>query len=393
MDRQIRSQVDQLLLEQGEYLPLEFLLAEGRLVYADYEAWRNGAAGLLEERLFGDAGQVKQDLAQASAYAQELRLEPATLSYKVWGGGAALCFSRDEVLDTLFRTGYRRRDDEPQMDLFMDSPGTTLANGIAQALGRRDTGGAVEQLRQLYRIDPGNSRLGGLERLLEADQAGHAPVTDPVAELIRLREEIQPLAEDLLGRDAREFLLPLWRRLDQALEGRGFDPGQPDLHRSYTTACMLDWSGQLAAVESETQWRQQPLLLCRHAAASAHLREPYPALADLFQLCWRFPQLAAPPAADWPADTHRAWDMFQELDPELETTAFPAWLLVIRPGLARRLPPPDGDAPEVYRLLVELQREQGRSRTAPDANALHLRKKLKQRDPVLFKHYIANLGR
>ncbi|VAW72967.1 hypothetical protein MNBD_GAMMA13-30, partial [hydrothermal vent metagenome] len=32
----IHHQVDQLLLEQGEYLPLEFLLQEGRLIYADY---------------------------------------------------------------------------------------------------------------------------------------------------------------------------------------------------------------------------------------------------------------------------------------------------------------------------------------------------------------------
>ena len=392
MDTEIRTQVDRLLLEQGEYLPLELLLTEGRLDYADYEAWRGGEAGLLEERLFGDADQIKRDLLEAAAYAKELRLEPETLDYEVWGGGGTLRFSRAEMLDALFRTAYRRPADAPQTDLFMDSPGTALVNDIVQALGRRDLETAQRQLQQLYRSDPGNTRLGGLERLLEAAQAVDTEVGEPAAELARLRDPIQPLAEELLGRHARAYLLPLWRRLHQALAGQPFDPGQPDLHRSHTAGRMLDWKAQLAAVEAEPQWREQPLLLQRHAAANLRLRDPRQALADLFRLCWRFPQQAASPAAEWPVDTQQAWERFQELDPELETAAFPAWLLIIRPGLADTMAKPSDDAPESYRLLYRLQREQAGNAGSPGAVEVRLRGELKQLDPAMFRHYLANRG-
>ncbi len=149
---------------------------------------------------------------------------------------------------------------------------------------------------------------------------------------------------------------------------------------------------QLTAVEAEPQWRDRPLLLMRHAAANGRLRKHQQAIEDLFQLCWRFPQQAALPAIEWSGDTHRAWDRFLELDPELEVTAFPAWLLIIRPALAGWLPQPDADAPEAYRLLYGLQREQGGRPGSPDAGELRLRGKLLQLDPVLFKHYIANCG-
>ena len=49
MDAQ--SAVQQLLLEQGAYSPLDLLLATGLLAQADYLAWRRGEIGSLNERL------------------------------------------------------------------------------------------------------------------------------------------------------------------------------------------------------------------------------------------------------------------------------------------------------------------------------------------------------
>ncbi len=46
IDKFIQQAVDRLLLEQGVYTPLELLLAEGRLLFADYEAWRAGRVPL-----------------------------------------------------------------------------------------------------------------------------------------------------------------------------------------------------------------------------------------------------------------------------------------------------------------------------------------------------------
>ena len=56
-DKETREAVDRLLFEQGTYTPLELLLAEGRLMYADYEAWRGGQCDYLEALLFGDPEQ------------------------------------------------------------------------------------------------------------------------------------------------------------------------------------------------------------------------------------------------------------------------------------------------------------------------------------------------
>ena len=388
MDPQIQHRIDQLLLEQGEYLPLEFLLAEGRLLYSDYESWRSGELEVLDERLFGDAGQIQKDLSQAATYAHALGLESAVLDYPPWGGGRPLRFGRNAVLDDLFHKGYRKDTEQPQLDLFMDSAGTALANGIVLALGGRDADAAVDLLEKLYQTDPGHPRLGGLERLLEAMQRQAVPVTDPEQELADLRDGILPLAVELLGRDSRPFLTPLWRRLGAALTGYGFDPQQPELHRSCTALRALDWESVIETVEAEPNWRSHAVLLQRHARACDQLQRPADALLDRFELCWRFPEQAAPTQTDAAPDLIRAWELFQELDPELEIPIFPAWLLIIRQGLTGWLPRPDSSAPADYRLLYALQREG----EALGAEAVRLRGELKRLNPELFRHFIANLS-
>ncbi len=97
MDPQIQHRVDQLLLEQGEYLPLEFLLAEGRLLYSDYENWRGGELEVLDEKLFGDATQIQKDLSQAAGYAQALGLESTHLEKNIKNMGSGL--SMQQMVD------------------------------------------------------------------------------------------------------------------------------------------------------------------------------------------------------------------------------------------------------------------------------------------------------
>ncbi len=393
MDNHIQARVDELLLEQSEYRPLELLLAEGRLTYTDYEAWRSGEVERLETCLFGDPAGVRETLQAAAGYARRLKLEAEILEFSAWGGGAGLRFSADGDFDTLFRTAFRRRGDEIQMDLFMDSPGTALVSAVVAGLACRDWAAAAGQLRRLYAVDPGNARLGGLEQLVESAISAQHPISDAAADLETLAQTIEPLAEDLLGNDARAYLQPLWRRLDETLAGRAFDPAQPNLHCSYTAGRMLDWHAQKSAVEAESAWRERPELLRRHAGACTRLREPARALADLFALCWLAPGQAAPPTAqEWPADTLSAWTQFWELEPELEVGAFPAWLLIIRPALAGSLAPPEPGAPQTYRLVFELQRLRNAGPAMPSAPALALRARLKSLDADLFRHFIVNLG-
>ena len=170
MEPEVQQAVDRLLLEQGAYAPLELLLAEGRVMFADYEAWRGGQGQYLDELLFGDPKLTREQLQQAAAYAQALGLSAETAHYTPWGGGdeRVLQFSPDAAFNRLFHTRYSKPEDMPQMDLFMDAGGSTLVNGIQAALVGRDLAEARRQLDLLFDVDPGNNRLGSLEQLVEA---------------------------------------------------------------------------------------------------------------------------------------------------------------------------------------------------------------------------------
>ena len=111
MTHHIHNLVDQLLLEQGEYRPLEFLLQEGRLSYADYEAWRNGELDFLDEALFGDPDHIQQDLLQAEEYLQRRGWQAETLSYEAWrrhaqAGSHPLRFSANTDFDARFHRRF-----------------------------------------------------------------------------------------------------------------------------------------------------------------------------------------------------------------------------------------------------------------------------------------------
>ncbi len=386
MNPQIQHRIDQLLLEQGEYIPLEFLLAEGHLLYSDYEQWRSGKLKLLDEKLVGDLPQIRKDLTRAVVYARALKLQPTPLDYHAWGENAALRFSSDHLLNSLFHEGYCKSTEQPQLDLFMDTTGANMANDIVLALGRRDAGAAGELLEKLHHTDPGQPRLGKLELLLDAMQQQDVPVTDPQEELADLQDEIHPLAVEMLGRESRPFMEPLWRRLGEALADYNFDPQRPELHRSYTALRNLDWIAVIEAVETESDWRSHTALLQSHARACDQLQRPAEALLDRFELCWRFPGQADPAQSDATVDLIRAWELFQNLEPELEPPLFPAWLLIIRPGLIEWLPSPAAEMPEDYRLLYALQREKDRL----GSESMRLRGELKALNPALFHHFIAN---
>ncbi|NOX75730.1 MAG: hypothetical protein GXP17_03760 [Gammaproteobacteria bacterium] len=388
----IQHQVDQLLLEQGEYLPLEFLLGEGRLIYADYEAWRNGGLDTLAEALFGDPEHIQQQLIQAEDYLQRRGWQAETISYPAWGDTVArpLCFSANRTLNLCFHRRYHKPQDQPQMDLFTDSPATSLVNDITRALINRNGAEARRQLENLYDTAPDYARLGELERLVEAAENLDTPVTDTAAELKTLQESLTPLAETLLGKDSRNLLIPQWRRLSSALHDHPYQATHPELHRSYTASQAMDWEAVRQAVEQHNQWQAEPLLLLRHARACEQLHLQSEALLSWCNLCWQFPEQcdALESSNDHPLRRH--WITFQELEPELPTSAFPAWLYIAgNPGLTRQLPEPGNNpsaCPASYDTLRQLQN--------PDQtnDNIALRARLKQQAPTLFHYFLDNIG-
>ncbi|QYZ67428.1 MAG: hypothetical protein OI74_13570 [Gammaproteobacteria bacterium (ex Lamellibrachia satsuma)] len=392
MSHPIQHAVDQLLLEQGEYSPLELLLAEGRLDYSDYEAWRTADIPRLEQVLFGDPERLDGLLAEAQEYATALGLQPETLRYHAWGdsGGSPLSFSDNIIREQRFHTVFRKANDQPQFDLFMDATATSLANGIVLALIDRNNEEAHRLLDQLYEVDPGHPPLGALERMVEAGDRLIEPVADCEWELRYLMDELLPLAERELGRESRNLLVPYWQRLTDALEDLAFDPTRPELHASYAASRAFDWETVRRATQEDPGWPQQALLLRRHAHACGRLHNLLESLQSWIRLCWSSPHEAAAIATEADTDLQQMWRLFLTLDPELTAEDFPAWLLLIRPGLARQLPPPEGDElyPPSYVRVYHMLREDQPSQNTPGATEIERRGELKQLNPALFIHYM-----
>ncbi len=390
-DKETREAVDRLLFEQGTYTPLELLLAEGRLTYSDYEAWRGGQCDYLEELLFGDPAQSFDLLKRAEAYARALGLAPETQRYVGAGAqqGRGLRFSTASAPDSCFHTGYRKDDTVPQLDLLMDTAGATLANGIIRALVQPDMAEARRLLDRLFETDPGYRQLGELERLVVAGSAVSA-VEDAGLELPRLQRDVCPLAEEILGPGARHFLAPQWQRLTLALLDVAFDPDNPELHSSYSALRAEDWGQVKASVEAQSGWREQPVLLRRHARACGRMHLDSAAIADWFRVCWRFPDQAVHIGDEAELRWRRLWQRFLELDPELPNRDFPAWLLIDQPGLARWLAIErcldEVDLPEDYRVTAELVGI--KSSPLVDGDSVDKRKLLKECNPGLFARYL-----
>jgi hypothetical protein len=390
-DKEAREAVDRLLFEQGVYTPLELLLAEGRLLYADYEAWRGGQCDYLEELLFGDPEQSYDLMKRAEAYARALGLAAEPQHY---ASGEAqrehpLRFSSASAPDRCFYTGYRKDAAGPQLDLLMDSAGVALANGIIRALVQQDKVEARRLLERLFEIDPGHRQLGGLECLVVAGSM-ESPVEDAGLELPILQRKLCPLAEELLGPGARHFLAPQWQRLTRALLDVDFDPNNSELHSSYAALRAEDWKQVIASVEAEFNWEEHPVLLRRHARACGRLHLDSEAVSDWFRLCWRFPDQAACIGNEAEPQWRRYWQHFLELDPELPNRDFPAWVLIDQPGLSRWLATErcfdDCELPEDYQATAELV--QAKPSPLVDAGLMDRRKQLQVCNPALFACYL-----
>lgn len=391
MNREIQQAVDNLLRDWGAYSPLELLLAEGRLIYSDYEAWRNGEQLYLEDTLFGDLEQVYQMLVQAADYVGRLGLKPQFQPLTSWGDDkrSLLRFSRKHELEQLFNTCFQRDSEQPQMDLFMDAVGVNLANNIVLALTNRDFKAARRLLDQLYATEPGNARLGGLEQLLESAENLHNPVSEPEKELEFLQQYLIPLAEDLLGTGSRHYLTPIWGRLTKIFSTFSFNPFQPLQHSSYTAMQMEDWDAVRSHVEKECDWQRQPELLQRHIIACRRLRLEDVALFSWFFLCWNFPDQAEEFVERTTGEWLRWWNEFIDLEPELPHHDFPSWLLLRLPvlpqwfmdqGLMR--------SPVVPQTFMLCLRILTKSQAVLDSEMIEIRRRLQKERPTLFEHYM-----
>jgi len=399
-DQRIQAAVDRLLLDQGEYVPLELLLDLGRLSYARYEAWRHGQeAGYLEDALTAPPEHVLELLEAAATWAGRLGLLPVEEAYRGWGtqAGATLPLARSPAIERLLRTRYRRAPaPTPQLDLFLDGGSTAVLNDLVDALAARSAELAEQRLSVLLARYPDHRYRRAAEALCNALARLHDPRPwDPAGEITFLETRLEPLARELLGRRAQDFLAAFWRRAAEALRGQPFDPARDHLHASWAFAQCHDWQAVIESLADAPEEGLPSLLVARRAEALRHLGRRSEAIALWCRVCWQAPEHAArllddPTFPD--PKVQQAWHAWldQDLDPDPSPDWFPGWLLLQEPGLAHALADDTaGDTPgpqRAFRILRQLLRLEGGA--AGEDPQLDLRRALQQTHPGLLQLYL-----
>jgi hypothetical protein len=392
LDQSILPLVDRLLLEQGRLDPLELLLAADLLTYDDYEAWRTGRRPDLQGALHASPEEIAGLLDRAGAYARGQRLAPIPLDHRIWGGqDAPLLVGAHAGLSRACATGYAPPPDRHQLDLFQDSTAMLLEEEIRRALAERRTDRAREQAVRLMQQEPTHPRLRGFLRLIQTiDDMGSPDRRQSTEDRLSELDSIEPLALQLLGHRARDFMSALWAGLAESLTGVRFDPGSPRLHASLAWARAGRWEAARLAVEGESDWRERPELVLTHAEACWHRRDPVAARRDWMWLCWEYPLDAerAIRSGTFP-DLRLAdlWNTFGDLDEALETEDFPSWLLLRDPGVFAAISPdwaPSDDRGIACRLL---------HRMVTGDDTIERRRDLGDIHPGLLRLFLAQKGR
>lgn len=395
-DISLQSQVDAQLLEQGAFAPLEMLFNTGRLLYSDYESWRRREIELLDGVLMGNTANIKAELEQAIGYARRIGLVEQPQEFLPWhtedthADGASntrpLRISMDTQLQRLLGSRYIRAQNLPQMDLFFDNPIVALTNGIVQALATRNLPDAQRQLDQLYAKAPTHADLAAFDQLLAAlGHLGH-PVEDPREELAFLAE-VSPIARRLLAAQSRDLLFPLWMQLAGALGNVTFNPGEPNLHRSFALTQAQDWAAVSDCILRELNWQWHAVLCLRIVESAFHRRKRTEALAAWCHVCWRAPESASESVTRLrQPELSSLWNRFLDEENPLAEVDFPSWLLIQEPALVLQLtadlPPSDSPAEEHYRAVHRCITAR-RARRADEE--LAQRKLLQKANPALFE--------
>jgi len=117
-----------------------------------------------------------------------------------------------------------------------------------------------------------------------------------------------------------------------------YDADKPQNHLSFTAFKAFQWQQVLSSIEQEKGWSLQPPLIFRYAESCFKLNREREGIEYWFRLFIRFSDDAERFIQQ---SCHRLmstdWHSFAELDPELDSALFPAWVLIKKPALAKNL--------------------------------------------------------
>lgn len=395
---QVQAHVQQLVMDHGEYAPLELLLATNRLGYEDYRAWREGRLDTLDAVLADGKREVRAWLEGAQSWARALGLAAEPAVHHGWeeNAGTILIASADPPFNALLNTRFSHTREHDQLDLFIDSAQTAAVNALVDALTARSATEARRALGRLVRANRDHGQRFHACTLISALKAPAPEGTEGgVERLERMQREWVPAASALLGARRRDFLAPLWRDIGRALDPAPFDPGNPDHHASRAYREGLEWDRMRRSVLAVPGYESEPILLVRLAEAHWRLRDRAKAIESWFALCRLAPEafeqlIEASDFPDWSLQS--AWRVAQEqaLEHEMTPAWFPAWMLLEEPGLAGVLTPrhTDDEPSRAFDLVIALLAHPGL-----DERGIGLRRALQAVHPGLLGRFLAKRAR
>jgi hypothetical protein len=377
----------------GTFSPLHWLLQSGYLPFAGYEAWRHGEIASLDGMLAITEENLQALIISANEQTKHLELVAEPQLFHNWDssqGKHHLTLSNNAELAAWLGQRWLRPDNLPQLDLFMDSGAAVAENELTDLLCQRRWSDAEQAYHQLSERAPGNSYLAQYEMLILYGK--HMNTTEQISEaeareeLAALREVIAPIANDLLQHQAGDYLSAAWQRLAKNLPAATFCPEQPEYHRSFALAQLPDWPAVIAAIKDVPDFAHYPALLMRLAEAYWH-QQPEIAL-----LLWcKTAELDGD--AEALLDTvnyarfSEPWHSFWELN--LTVGFFPAYLLILEPGLLHQLAELPTSEPQHASFAIVRQLLLSRGN---EAQQLAARQNLQKISPELLKFFLGRNG-
>jgi len=382
----IHNQVDVILFEQGKFSVLNWLLREGYLDYKDYQNWRNGENPYLEDHFKSTSPAIIADLEIVRRYARKLKLESFCHSYTSVTN-QILHFCRSPAHEIIFTTDYEPARDRLQMDLFFDSAPACTANDLIKAIIDKRGDDVLRLMSQLKSLAPEKHKRFDDLLAFEDELILSRKSSDRKIKL--LLQSVMPLAFEVLGQFANDFLTPLWKMLSVEVSDRYFDAESPEDHLSFTAFKGFQWQQVLSSINREANWIKQPVLLFRYGEACFKLNSELEGLENWFRLFLVFPEVAESLIE---SSCNRLlledWHHFNELEPELEPVFFPAWVLLKKPALAKNAFTIDfaGVGNTSLQLICGLA---GTKKNGLNETIIKLRARLQKENPKLFVHYMA----
>ena len=332
--------IDGYLSRQGQFCLIDWLLADNFLRYADYEAWRYGELKSLDDVLQFDRETLQALIDNTDDHCRDLGLVPERQDFFRWDGDhrVFLMASEDNGQNLALTQCWLRPRDRPQLDLFLDNSAQIAENALLEALTARQFDTAQSRLQNLSGLNPDCTRLGGYQDLINYGR--HMLVNPEIieeavdAELLGLQQEVLPLAQQIMGPTARDYLAFAWRRLSNAMRGIPFNPEQPWRHSSSALLKIPDYPALIECLTADSGLYRQAILLERMAQSFDALHQHENGLilwCLLMELDADYTEQAL--GRHQSHRVHALWQDFWDVEDNWSSVLFPAYVLARQPGL------------------------------------------------------------